>query len=172
MVSFSGTPSTQQARDTRPHWYPTVRLWSQDRPCSLAAFPSRQQSQHIYRIYITQQGREKRENKTKNTALTWLLQSIRKQETSLPTKNIQWLTEDVDCWNIVAEQHGLLHWQILKASSLSLRQAEGEVVCEEPADWQAEGKQNISKEDKLTAVSWRHPLWNKGGGESIIKTGR
>lgn len=61
MVSFSGAPCTQQARDTRPHWYPTVRLWSQDRPCSLAAFPSRQQSQHIYRIHNT--SRKEREKK-------------------------------------------------------------------------------------------------------------
>lgn len=68
VVSFSGTPCTQQARDTRPHWYPTVRLWSQGRPCSLAAFPSRQQSQHIYRIHNATGERERKKTKT----LHWL----------------------------------------------------------------------------------------------------
>lgn len=48
-VWLSGTPSTLQARDTRPHWYPTDRLLSKGRPWSWAVFPRRQQSQHIYR---------------------------------------------------------------------------------------------------------------------------
>lgn len=51
---MSWVTKSQHALDTRPHWYPTDRLWSQGRPCSWAAFPRRQQSQHIFVVLVSQ----------------------------------------------------------------------------------------------------------------------
>lgn len=85
VVSLSGTPSRQQDRDTRSHWWPTDSVWSQGRPCSWAAFPRRQQSQHIYRTRNAT-SEEKKNNPQKQQHLL-LLQCLGEHDTDLETRN-------------------------------------------------------------------------------------